>query len=657
MNFLDQIFSSSLTPHGYCLLWQPWLLWPMVIADALIGLSYYTLPLGLIWFVTRRKVDFGWLVWLFAIFILACGTTHFLDIWTIWHADYWLLSLVKIITAAVSVVTAVLIWPLLPKLMALPTPTEMRKVHQTLSQQVEEREQALKQLGASEARFRDLYNLTPVPLVSADEAGMLIDVSDALVSMLGYSRETLTTQHITMHMTPRSASRWRDELWPRLLAYGRLHDAELQFVCRDGRIVDVLLSSSVERDEDRGFIRAYSVLVDVTARKQAEIALTQQIEGNRRIREMLHQSQKMEAVGQLTGGIAHDFNNLLTAINGNLDLMSLRTRDNEGVGRMIESAQRAVQRGANLTKQLLSFSRRQVLRPETLGLAARFEAMTTLLTGSLRADITFDIALDKNLWPVLVDPGEFDLAVINICVNARDAMPKGGTLRIRAVNKSVTVSPEGSDLQGDFVLLSITDTGTGIPEEVLGRVFEPFFTTKEVGKGTGLGLSQVYGFARQSGGMAFIESRRDQGATVTLYLPRAGSVAMPARETDTEAAGGEILHGTVLMVEDDDDVAVAAEGLIEDLGFTVHRARAPKEALEFLAKGDTRFNIMFSDVVMPGPMNGIDLAREVQVKYPSLPIILTTGHSQAAASAAPEFFILPKPYTRDQLRAVLANSR
>ncbi len=538
-----------------------------------------------------------------------------------------------------------------------PSPGVLKSVNLELERQVREREAMVHVLRQSEEKFRDLYNRTPVPLSSQDVQGRIIDASDYLLSLLEYERSEMVGRPGSYFMTIDSAERMASEIWPRIMALGEVRDVDIQCRSKSGRIYEMLLSSRVERRADGTFDRVYSMLLDVTARRQAELALAREIEERQRMKEMLHQSQKMEAVGQLTGGIAHDFNNLLTAINGNLDLLSMRTSGNEQVARLIESSERAVQRGASLTKQLLSFSRRQLLRPETVTLEKRFEAMQTLLSGSLRSDIQFDLRFSNDLWAVTVDPGEFDLAVINICVNARDAMPKGGILRVEASN--ATLEPNGiQDLAGDYVRLAISDTGVGIAPEYLARVFEPFFTTKELGKGTGLGLSQVYGFARQASGVATIESGKGEGTTVTLYLPRTVRPVMASQAPQPDAATSNItLSGELLLVEDDDDVAASAGDLLGDIGFTVRRASTPQEALDILRGPGGMFNLIFSDIVMPGRMDGIDLARQVHRLYPQIPIVLTTGHSQAAAAAGSEFLILAKPYSRDQLVAAFSSVR
>jgi PAS domain S-box-containing protein len=646
MSFLQQIFNSAdLSPHGVCLLWQPGLIWLHVVSDALIGLAYYSIPLALTVFVLRRRdLQFGWLFWLFGAFILACGTTHFMSIWTLWHPDYGIEGILKALTALLSIGTAAILWPLLPRGLALPSAASLEK-------QVLAREAALVQLQDSEDLYRELYNRTPGLLFSTDERGRIMEVSDDLLQLLGYQREEMVGRSAAHFMSPAAAELMRTALWSQFLATGELREIDLQFTRADNTVVETLLSARVQNDADGQFQRVYAVLVDITARRAAEQALAEEIEARNRMREMLHQSQKMEAVGQLTGGVAHDFNNLLTAVNGNLDLLRSRYGNTEAkLLRLVEAAQMAVQRGAKLTKQLLSFSRRQVLRPEIFNLAARFDGLHTLLASTLQGSVRLEIKLDADLWNVMADPTEFDLAIINLCVNARDAMPGGGTLTITGQNM---VLPAGS-----FVRLGITDTGCGMPPEVASRVFEPFFTTKEPGKGTGLGLSQVYGFVTQSNGFVGIESAVGKGTTVLIDLPQAG--ALPQSVAPQPAVSEAALSGHVLLVEDDDDVANAAMALIEDLGFTVERFAQPAPALARLKEGDKPaggFDLLFSDIVMPGGMNGLDFAKQVQALFPDLPIILTTGHSQAAAQAGSEFFILPKPYSREQLVAVFANSR
>jgi CheY-like chemotaxis protein len=308
----------------------------------------------------------------------------------------------------------------------------------------------------------------------------------------------------------------------------------------------------------------------------------------------------------------------------------------------------AVERGASLTRQLLTFARRGSLKPEVIDLLARVEGMRVLLDRSLRENIRVEIDLPAGLWPVEVDGAQLELALLNLAVNARDAMPEGGLIRITGENLAAMAQGE---LTGDYVRLSVTDTGGGIASDQLAHVFEPFFTTKEAGKGTGLGLSQVYGFARGSGGDAQVESILGRGARVSLYLPRSGkpvaaTVAPPVQKTEPGS-------GRILLVEDDPAVATMVTEMLRDLGYEVRHAPAAAAALEVLER-EPCFDLMFSDMVMPGGMDGIELAREVARRLPDLPVLLTTGFSPAASAAQREGRrLLPKPYTIEALSAAL----
>ncbi len=382
LTYLQHLLGErGLAPHGFCLLWDPALIWTHVLSDALIGLAYFSIPIALAYFLThRRDVSFSWVVWMFAGFIMACGTTHFLSIWTLWHPDYGIEGLVKAATAGVSVVTAVALWPLLPKAIALPSPAQLQRANDALSLRIAERDEALT----------------------------------------------------------------------------ALHRA----------------TAERERAED-----------------------------------MLRQSQKMEAVGQLTGGIAHDFNNLLTIVVANLDRVRRLTGDDPRLARSLANAATGAERAAELTAQLLAFARRQPLEPAEHDLNRLIGDVDGLAAATLPAGtaITFDLA--PELPPVRVDASQTTNAVLNLIVNARDAMREGGTVTIRTRREA------------DGVVLEVADTGTGMDAATQARAFEPFFTTKGVGEGTGLGLSQVYGFVSQSGGKVAIDSSPGEGTTVRIVLP------------------------------------------------------------------------------------------------------------------------------------------
>ena len=388
--------------------------------------------------------------------------------------------------------------------------------------------------------------------------------------------------------------------------------------------------------------------------EEANSELRTQIHERAQIEETLRQAQKIEALGQLTGGVAHDFNNLLMVITGGLDMLERRS-DPQRRQRLMDGMRQAAQRGAGLTKQLLAFSRRQSLHPEPVDLRERIGGMRELLDRSLRGDVHVALDFAADLWPVLIDPGEIELVVLNLAVNARDAMPEGGTIHVKAENSS---DGQNGALAGDFVRLSIRDTGTGMSQETQARVFEPFFTTKEIGKGSGLGLPQVHGFAKQSGGTVEIQSAIGVGTEITLVLPRSLQQPPPTLSSRTT------LHyerptrdssGKILLVEDDDEVATLVGEMLQQLGYQVMRAASPPAALGALADG-RKVDLVFSDVMMPGGMSGVELANEIRKRRPELPVLLTSGYAEAVTKRADADGVrmLPKPYRLEQLADAIA---
>jgi len=401
-------------------------------------------------------------------------------------------------------------------------------------------------------------------------------------------------------------------------------------------IVVLGLAQGALRTANAELARRADELSRTNARLSREIAERQKAES------ALAHAQKMEAIGQLTGGVAHDFNNLLMVISSGLRL--LETRDDEKKRAAIVTAmQQAVERGANVTKQLLAFSRRQKLSPEVTLVQERLANLRPLLERSLREDITLRFDFHDADVAVKVDPGQFDLAVLNLAVNARDAMPKGGDLVVR-VEKIVEAGQA-------MAAVSILDTGSGMSPEVRARAFDPFFSTKETGKGTGLGLSQVYGFALQSGGRCELESELGRGTKVTMLLPSTHEAPVrPGAPAKVESGGA----GAILMVEDDDSVSAMVGEMLTDLGYQVVHVANAQDALKKLADGASAVDIVFSDIIMPGGMSGIDLAREVKRRRPDLPILLTTGYGGHEELETHDFPVLRKPYNREELSAALA---
>jgi len=384
---------------------------------------------------------------------------------------------------------------------------------------------------------------------------------------------------------------------------------------------------------------AYASLSRSHQRLRDEIAQREKAE------EALRQAQKMEAMGQLTGGVAHDFNNLLMVASSGLDLLD-RTDDPARRERLKAGIRQAIDRGAKLTQQLLTFARRSPLKPEVIDVEQAIRGLQDLLERSLREDITVRMEFAEGLCPIEVDPSQFEVALLNVALNARDAMPEGGVIRI------VADSLPAADGDPARVRIAIIDQGVGVDPADLEKVFEPFYTTKEVGRGTGLGLSQVYGFARAAGGEVRFESERGRGSTVSLLLPCstkpfAGRVAAMAAVTRAPE------RQRLLLVEDDEQVATMVEQMLAELGYDCIRVADGTAALARLAR-DSAFDLVFSDMVMPGATSGLELAHEIGRRWPRLSVLLTSGYSDAAASAMAEGReILQKPYSLQTLGAKL----
>jgi PAS domain S-box-containing protein len=414
---------------------------------------------------------------------------------------------------------------------------------------------------------------------------------------------------------------------------GEGFEGERRIVRPNGEIRHVQTCVELVKNDAGRVVSMRGICFDVTERKQAEIELE-------RTREQLAQMQKMEALGQLTGGIAHDFNNLLMVVSGHAELLRRKLTDPNQL-RAVEAIMGAGQRGERLTRQLLTFSRRQPLNPVAIDLRQRVQELRPMLSSSLRGNITLAIELPDDLWPVEADIAEFELALVNIAVNARDAMLDGGTFTISARNVPAGQGRTGQP-PGDHVVISFADTGVGIPQDILQKIFDPFFTTKAVGKGTGLGLSQVYGFAHQSGGTVSVTSDVGRGSTISLYLARCDAAAAATPQPGDSRNVGHA-EGTILVVEDNPEVADVTTTLLEQIGYRVLRAGNAIEALERIEGGDG-IDLVFSDIVMPNGMNGVHLAQELTERYPAIRVLLTTGYSDVAAAGETRFPILRKPF-------------
>jgi signal transduction histidine kinase len=387
---------------------------------------------------------------------------------------------------------------------------------------------------------------------------------------------------------------------------------------------------------------------------QTNAELEQRVEERTREREaalaQVHEMQKLESLGQLTGGLAHDFNNLLMAILGNLDLLTLKLPGDSAAKRLVEGAIRSTERGAALTKRLLAFARRQELRPEAVEAPRLIKGMAEMLQRSLGPGIEINMEFAPELVPLRVDPNQLELALLNLALNGRDAMPQGGRLTIAARRETIEIGRQDL-LPGDYVCLAVTDTGTGMDEAILKRAAEPFFTTKGVGKGTGLGLSMVHGLAAQSEGATRITSRVGVGTTVELWLPVASDIEATRRQ-----AAASVVAPTrpcsVLIVDDDPMVAATTAAMLEDLGHSVLVVSSGPLALN-VVRSDAHIDLIVTDYAMPG-MTGAELAKHIRQVRPGLPIILATGYADLPNSEDPGLPRLAKPYRRDEMARLLA---
>jgi PAS domain S-box-containing protein len=528
-----------------------------------------------------------------------------------------------------------------------------------VTRDISERKAALDALQRSEQQFRLLVEgVTDYAICMLDPEGRVSSWNAGAQRIKGYDREEIVGEHFSRFYTPEDREAGLPEMALKTAMTEGRFEREGWRVRKDGSRFFAHVVIDPIRDGDGEFVGYAKITRDITEREAAATAL-------KRTEQALVQAQKMEAIGKLTGGVAHDFNNLLQVIAGNLQLLSREIAGSERAERRVQGALEGVTRGAKLARHLLAFGRRQPLEPKVVNLGRLLGATADLFRRTLGDAIEVEMVISGGLWNTSVDVGQVENALLNLAINARDAMNGVGKLTIEICNAFLDeayAAMHAEVVAGQYVMIAISDTGSGMTPEVMAHAFEPFYSTKPEGKGTGLGLSMVYGFVKQSGGHVKIYSEPGNGTTVKLYLPRsheAEDVLAPAQIH--QAVGGT---ETVLVAEDDEEVCATVVAMLSELGYQVLKAHDGESALAVIQSG-IKVDLLFTDVVMPGPLRSPDLARKARERLPGLAVLFTSGYTQNAIVHSgrldPGVELLSKPYSREELarriRQVLAGQK
>lgn len=595
--------------HGFCLLWEPALVWLHVISDIATGLAYYSIPVALFYFLyKRRDLPFPGMFALFGIFIFACGTTHLLAAYIIYKPVYWTEGVVKAFTAFVSVVSAFLFIPFLPKAIALPSLTkaleEIKTLNATLEKQVEELRIKDSSIAASERQYRQLVDNALLGIYRATPEGKFLYANDALASIFECKNadEMLLLPVEVRYKKPEDRVKFLNILKER----GQAPYYETQVPTKTGKLKTIVISAVL----DDGVITG--MVTDITERKQLEA--------------QLRHAQKMDAIGTLTGGIAHDFNNILHVIigYGSMVLDSLEA-DNPSKGRMSEVLA-AAERAANLTRRLLAFSRKQPAEVKPINVNETVIGVQKMLIRIIGEDIDFHLDLENKRSVVMADAGQIEQVLMNLVSNAREAMPTGGRLTISTGIQEIDdeyIALNGYGTPGKYALITVADTGKGMDAETQKKIFEPFFTTKGVGEGTGLGLAISYGIIKQHNGYIKVSSQPGQGTIFEISLPLIEkSASLKKTESSFPINGG---NETILVAEDDVSLSKLTRTVLESFGYSVITAEDGEDAITKFMENRERVNLVMLDMIMP-KKNGKEVSEVLRKASPGIKILFVSGY-------------------------------
>jgi two-component system, cell cycle sensor histidine kinase and response regulator CckA len=618
------LLASNFLPHWYCLVGNKRLLWTTVIADTIIGLSYVAISVTLATLVRRagRDLPYAGFFWAFGLFIVSCGATHFLEVVTVWKPVYWLAAATKVLTAAMSAGTALVL------LIAAEDIVDF--VHTA--------REAVTRRGFE--RFRALVEAAPMAVVSSDLEGKITAWNPTAEHLFGWSAREAVGKSVPL-VPPEKVDEY-DQLRLKTIAGEITKGLETLRLNRDGESIPVSISTAPVSDENGLLAGTIAVIEDITERKRIAHELKQ-------LEQQVLQAQKMEVLGRLAGGVAHDFNNMLMVIGGCSELLE-RSLPLETPARVyLDEIQRTSQKAAAITKQLLAFSRKQVLELRPLDLHEALTDSEFMLPRLLGSDVQLSFRHEAAKSWILSDPAQIEQVVANLAINARDAMLEGGRLTISTRN--ATQVPENGVGQArqtaDWVVLEVEDTGCGMDDKTRAQIFEPFFTTKAAGKGTGLGLATVYGIVKQGGGHIRVDSTPGVGTRFEIYFPVVARQEEEIQQASSRAGGSEEPGGGITVLVADDEAALrnTIVEILRSSGYNVLESQTAEDALEIARQNAGKIDILLTDIVMPG-LRGPELARRVQNIQPDVKVVFMSGYAEGLPEAElpPNSAFLQKPF-------------